>query len=225
MRGCLPKKPKSFQWCTFSLEWGFTWCKCPWRFILVKALAQVPPACVPFAFCIAAKCCSDTDAIIQRVVFFLTWVERFIQLNDGIMAWKLWTPKIGFMRKNSFSLHYIFWQWRILTIKKETLYEKSNIISFYTFVIGITFTKETWSLCCLVIFFGFHSHYLHPNVTWFPVVLVARKLICLRLKRSKWLLFCFITVCGIFIRSGSFSRNFLASCERKRFPVLMWPLI
>lgn len=117
MRGCLPKKRKSSQWCTFSLEWCFTWCKCPWRFILVKALAQVPPACVPFAFYIAAKCCSDTDAIIQRVVFFLTWVERFVT------AWKWWTPKIGFMRKNSFSLHYIFCPG--VTVK-DSDYQKGN---------------------------------------------------------------------------------------------------
>lgn len=123
MRECLPKKKKTSQWCTFSLEWCFTWCKCPWRFILVKALAQVPPACVPFAFYIAAKCCSDTDAIIQRVVFFLTWVERFIRPNHGIVAWKWWTPKMGFMRKNSFSLHYVFCPG--VTVK-DSDYQKGN---------------------------------------------------------------------------------------------------
>lgn len=136
----------------------------------------------------------------------------------------LWRGNYGHQRSvlwgGILSLSIIFsvqvWQWRILTIKKETLYEKSNIISFYTFVIEITLTKEPWSLCYLVVFFGFHSHYLHPNVTWFPVVLVARK-------HGLTVLLCpFITILGIFTRCVSYSRNFLVCCERKYFPILMW---
>lgn len=76
--------------------------------------------------------------------------------------------------KNSFHFPVIFpvqvWQWRILTIIKETLCVKSNIINFYIFVIQIILTKETWSLCYLVIFFGIHLHYLTFNVIdfqWF----------------------------------------------------------
>lgn len=46
----------------------------------------------------------------------------------------------------------------------ETLCVKSNIINFDIFVIPIILTKETWSLCYLVIFFGYHLHYLHLNV-------------------------------------------------------------
>lgn len=103
------------------------------------------------------------------------------------MTWKLWTPKVcswGGILSLSITFSVQVWQWRILTIRKETLYEKSNIINFYTFVIGITLTKEPWSLCYLVVFFGFHSHYLHSNHTWFPVVLVARKHIGFRLEWS-----------------------------------------
>lgn len=74
------------------------------------------------------------------------------------------------------------WQWRILTIKLEALCVKSNIINFYIFVIQIILTKETWSLCYLVIFFGFHLHYLHSNVIWFPMVLITRK-VFLHLKK------------------------------------------
>lgn len=50
----------------------FSWC-----FILVKALAQVSLACVPFAFKTIAKCSGDADAIIQRVVCFLRWVQLY----------------------------------------------------------------------------------------------------------------------------------------------------
>lgn len=69
------------------------------------------------------------------------------------------------------------WQWRILTIKMETLCVKSNIINFYNFVIQIFLTKETWSLCYLAVFFGFYLHYLHSEMRydfrW--VLLVVRR--------------------------------------------------
>lgn len=58
------------------------------------------------------------------------------------------------------------WQWRILTIKMETLRVKSNIINFYNFVIQIFLTKETLSLCYLAIFFGFYLHYLHSEMRY-----------------------------------------------------------
>lgn len=68
------------------------------------------------------------------------------------------------------------WQWRILTIKMETLCVKSNIINFYNFVIQIFLTKETWSLCYLAIFFGFYLHYLHSkNEIWFPLGFISSK--------------------------------------------------
>lgn len=84
----------SYQWCKFPLEWWFecfTQCTFSWCFILVKALAQVFPACVPFAFLTIAKCSGDADAIIQRVVCFLRRVWLFIQLILGAMRWKLLT--------------------------------------------------------------------------------------------------------------------------------------
>lgn len=104
------------------------------------------------------------------------------------------------MGENSLSLSIIFpvqvWQWRILTIKMETQCVKSNIINFYIFVIQIILTKEIWSLCYLVIFFGFHLHYLHLNVIWFPMVLIARKAFLLFLFLRCHKLFCcrFITM-------------------------------
>lgn len=184
-----------------------------------ESFSTSPSACAPFAFSMAAKRRSDTDAIIQRVVFFLRWVKHFIHLIN-MLAWKLWTPKICSWGK-TLSLSIIFsvqvWQWRILTIRKETLYEKSNKINFYTFVIEITLTKEPWSLCYLVVFFGFHSHYLHSNITRFPVVLMARKHIGFRLVWSNCSVPFFITRCGFFIRSVSIQRNFLAWCHRKIF--------
>lgn len=69
------------------------------------------------------------------------------------------------------------WQWRILTIKMETLCVKSNIINFYNFVIQIFLTKETWSLCYLAIFFGFYLHYLHSEMGYVSrwVLLVVRR--------------------------------------------------
>lgn len=131
------------------------------------------------------------------------------------MTWKLWTPKI-FVWGRILSLSTIFsvqmWQWRILTIKKETLYEKNNIINFYTFVIEIMWTKEPWILCYLVVFFGFHPHYLHSEVTGFPVVLVATQHISFKLI---WSHCSFLIYHNGLFSSSLFlvSRNFLACCE------------
>lgn len=76
------------KWCKFPLvRWFecFSQCKFSQCFILVKALARVSPARVPFAFSTIAERSGDAGAIIQRVVCFLIWVWLFIQLILGIM--------------------------------------------------------------------------------------------------------------------------------------------
>lgn len=95
---------------------------------------------------------------MMMTMIFILCVERHLSPFTNIAVWG----------QDFIYLPIVFpvqvWQWRILTIIKETQCVKSNIINFYIFVIQIILTKETLSLCYLVIFFGFHLHYLNLNV-------------------------------------------------------------
>lgn len=130
------------------------------------------------------------------------------------MTWKLWTPKICSWGR-ILSLHYVFCPG--VTVK-DSDYQKGSPIweeqhNQFLYLCNRTWTKEPWSLCYLVVFFGFHSHCLHSNVTWFSVVLVARKHIGFRLEWSNCCVALFHQICFIL-------RNFLAWCERNIFPHL-----
>lgn len=130
-----------------------------------------------------------------------------------------------FVRKNSFSLHYIFCPG--VTVK-DSDYQKGNPVweeqhnQFLYLCNRNNLNQRTLKSLLFSGFLWFHSHYLHSNVTWFPVVLVARKHIGFRLEWSNCSvvyhnMWNFHQICFIFKE--------LLWCEQKIFPILMWPLI
>lgn len=96
----------------------------------MKALAQVFLACAPFAFKTNAKRSGDTDAVIQRVVWFLIRLWHFTQFLQGLqntdtslnikcpLICRWWYLFVGgessvtiqflYVGKNSLSLHNMF---------------------------------------------------------------------------------------------------------------------
>lgn len=137
------------------------------------------------------------------------------------MTWKLWTPKICSWGR-ILSLHYIFCPG--VTVK-DSDYQKGNPVweeqhNHFLYLCNRNNLNQRTLKSRLF------SGFLWFSFTWFAFQChmisscFGSCILVLGLSGQTVRLLCFVTICGVFIRSFSFVRNFLAWCERKIFPRL-----